>query len=60
MKRQAWWCEGCGARGYVDYEPHADAWSVFTAILRDHHQRSPECNQADEIRVQNEAWVKQQ
>jgi hypothetical protein len=59
VKRQAWWCPECGARGYVDYgegaEVDSDAWAVYTAIHADHQQRSPGCD--SDVRVQNDAWV---
>ena len=55
---QAWWCEGCEVRGYVEYHKHSDVMSVYNDILTDHRQRSPECESGGVlIRVQNEAWV---
>lgn len=54
-KRQPWWCEDCGERGYVDHDEHAGVFEVYNAIRDDHDERG-ECS-SDRIRVQNEAWV---
>lgn len=57
MTRQAWWCEDCAARGYVDHDQHAGVWQVFTAIKDDHSRLADSDCHGDRIRVQNEAWV---
>lgn len=55
--RQAYWCEACDVRGYVDLDPHAGVFEGIHAIEDDHRSRSPECRRLDAIRVQNESWV---
>jgi hypothetical protein len=59
-KLQAWLCEVCGSRGCVEYEEHADVFTVLNAIGNDHGRYSEGCqkeNGTGWIRVQNEAWV---
>jgi hypothetical protein len=61
-KRQHWFCEDCGARGYVDHDEHAGVFEVFNAIIESHLATRAEPCPSDyavrpRIRVQNEAWV---
>lgn len=57
MPRQAWWCEDCGARGYVDHDEHAGVYEVLHAIGDDHREKREGKCDGMHIRVQNEAWV---
>jgi len=41
--RQEWHCEACDTRGVVEYQPHADVYTVVYAIADDHRDRSPNC-----------------